>query len=107
MIDGKLPDTRFMVSGNQGMSLSLNNLAADLVEAVADKLSPNSIEVKSSEHLLYRFNKYNKELENKILEASSPKEVEDLMETRLLLATDVKALFQSMKVDTTSRIVSE
>ena len=91
MKEGSLPDTRFMVSGVQGMGLSLNNMASDVMEAAADKLSPDLIEVKSSEHLMFKFNSYNKKLEENILTAKTPDQIEDLMSKRILLGTDVKA----------------
>ena len=67
MKPGELPDTGFMVSGVQRMGLPMNNLLSDVVEATSDRLSAQSLEVKSSEHLMFRFNQYNKEMERRIL----------------------------------------
>ena len=107
MVDGKLPDTRYMVSGVQGMGLSINNLTADVVEALGDNLAEDSVEIKSSEHLKHLLDKYNKHLEDQILNASCPDEIDALMKNRMLLGIDAKALFPSMTKDVTASTVRE
>ena len=107
MIEGKLPDTRYMVSGVQGMGLSMNNMAADIVESLGDSMTEDSVELKSSEHLMNALDRYNKWLEDRILNAVDMEEVEMLMEERLLLGTDVKSLFPSMTKETTAQTIKD
>ena len=49
------------------MNLQLNNIVADVLEASTDILSPTSIEIRSSEHLMFKIKQYNIRLEESIL----------------------------------------
>ena len=77
------------------------------MEVLGDNLSKDSVEIKSSEHLKHLLDKYNRCLEQQILEAESTDHIEELMSKRMLLGIDAKALFPNMTKKETAATVRQ
>ena len=63
MKEGSLQDVRVMVSGLMGMALPYNNAVSELIESCANAMAPESLEVNSSDHLMYKLDRMNDEIE--------------------------------------------
>ena len=91
---------RPVVSGCTSNTLGLSNMLSDVVESLCLSMK-NPFEIISSEDLLARIDKFNKEIEKEI----EKDENYDWREHYILLGTDVKALFPSLSAERTGRAV--
>ena len=99
---GRIP----VVSGCNSNTVGISNIVSDVVESICNSIE-NPYEVISSEDMLYRINKFNREIEKEIEEKRKTDEDWDWREKYLLLGSDVQALFPSLSADRTAKIVRE
>ena len=103
--EGDLPQTRPVVSGNEGLGTSMSNIVSEFLEPLADSEEEN-FEIISSEDLLYRVRICNEIIKKEWDEKTKTGELEDMPEL-VMIGADVKALFPSIKSRRTGRIVRE
>ena len=102
---GDLPQTRPVVSGNEGLGTSMSNIVSEFLEPLADSEEEN-FEIISTEDLLYRVRMCNEIIKKEWEEKTKTGEIEDMPEI-VMVGADVKALFPSIKSRRTGRIVRE
>ena len=102
----KEPGWRPVVSGCNSNTVGLSNILSDIIESVCNSIS-DPYEVISSEDMLYRISKCNKEIREEIEEKKKVDKDWDWREKYLLLGSDVEALFPSLSAQRTARIVRE
>ena len=95
---------RPVVSGCTSNTLGISNFLSDIVESVCTAVK-DPYEVISSEDLLYRVEKFNKEIEKERAEKLSEGLDYDWRKDWMLIGSDVSALFPSLTRDRTAKAV--
>ena len=101
---GDLPQTRPLCNGSGGMGVHFNNILSDYVEAIADCME-GTIEVISTEDFLSKVNKYNDEIDR--AGENSENEIEQEEKEVVITGADAKALFPSLLMAHTARLVRD
>ena len=102
----KEPGWRPVVSGCNSNTLGISNILSDIIESICNAIE-KPYEVISSEDMLHRIEKCNRELEQEIKERRKEDPNWDWREKYVLIGSDVEALFPSMSATRTAKIVRE
>ena len=101
--EGDLPQTRPVVSGCEGLGVSISNIVSEFLEPLADSEEEN-FEIISSEDLLYRARICNEMIRKDWESRQEDGDLEEMPEI-VMIGADVKALFPSIMSRRTGRIV--
>ena len=107
--DGEFPKTRPVVAGCSSYNVGLSEILSELLEGVY-KTKEDKVGVISSDDFLANLHQFNKKISDEGLQIYDPENVAHVsgeVPTISMIASDVVALFPSMKVKTTARICAE